>query len=180
MISTSGSRLTRCFGHYANLGHWVGNPHFSMQATLQQQRGTALAIDMSLSSGVRMLSPALGAAVYDGFGHRAVPLLAAALIGSFLIALQLGWFRIPLPSKGANRGLAMATAPNSGEKGEIVHSSGVMAGGGIKPHEMRWASSADSEGGQVTGVIEKDLGIPGTVGTALADGIRRRSIGKEE
>ncbi|EFJ52717.1 hypothetical protein VOLCADRAFT_102700 [Volvox carteri f. nagariensis] len=41
------------------------------KATLPQQRGTALALDMSLSSGVRMLSPALGAAAVDRFGHRA-------------------------------------------------------------------------------------------------------------
>lgn len=106
-----------------------------MQAVLPQQRGTALAIDMSLSSGeprcacchlmplppppaavhsfrrpatrapatlpmcagVRMLSPTLGAAAADRLGHQAVPLLGAGLVGLFLVALQLGLARIPLP-----------------------------------------------------------------------------------
>ncbi|KAG2437841.1 hypothetical protein HXX76_005459 [Chlamydomonas incerta] len=90
---------------YAVAGMLYNNASTSRltKAVLPQQRGTALAIDMSLSSGVRMLSPTLGAAVADRLGYQAVPLLGAGLIGLFLVALQLGLARIPLPKSGRGR-----------------------------------------------------------------------------
>ncbi|KAG2449794.1 hypothetical protein HYH02_005317 [Chlamydomonas schloesseri] len=90
---------------YAVAGMLYSNASTSRltKAVLPQQRGTALAIDMSLSSGVRMLSPTLGAAAADRLGHQAVPLLGAGLIGLFLVALQLGIARIPLPTAGRAR-----------------------------------------------------------------------------
>ncbi|KXZ51909.1 hypothetical protein GPECTOR_11g37 [Gonium pectorale] len=84
------------------------------KAVLPQQRGTALAVDMSFSSGVRMLSPALGSAAFDQLGHRSVPALSAALVGCFLLAVQLGIFAIPVREGRGGAGSEEGTR-NEGE-----------------------------------------------------------------
>ncbi|GIL46407.1 hypothetical protein Vafri_3406 [Volvox africanus] len=117
------------------------------KATFPQQRGTALAVDMSLSSGVRMLSPALGAAAFDGFGHRAVPTLAAALIGSFLLAVQLGVLQIPLKSKGAAAESA-SVGELSREKEGVSDAGGDSTGAGKKEHSgfrTMWGKIQDAD-----------------------------------
>ncbi|GFR42607.1 hypothetical protein Agub_g3538 [Astrephomene gubernaculifera] len=73
------------------------------KAVLPQQRGTALSLDMSLSSGVRMLAPALGAAAADSYGSMAVPALSAVLTGAFLLAMQLRLVEIPVAEVGGKQ-----------------------------------------------------------------------------
>ncbi|KAG2497368.1 hypothetical protein HYH03_004526 [Edaphochlamys debaryana] len=84
------------------------------KAVLPHQRGTALAVDMSLSSGVRMLSPTLGAWALDSWGHRAVPGLAAALIGLFWVALGAGAVTIPGAGMAALWGKVRARGKGAG------------------------------------------------------------------
>ncbi len=74
------------------------------KAALPSQRGTVLAIDMSLFSGVRMLSPTLGSWAMDAYGARAPTACAALFVFLYVGAVLLGWLRIP----GVAAGLAAA------------------------------------------------------------------------
>jgi OCT family organic cation transporter-like MFS transporter 18 len=57
------------------------------------QQGTMLAIDMSLGSGVRMVSPALAAAMLQRAGYSSIGLSAAALAAVTLLVFQSGLCR---------------------------------------------------------------------------------------
>ncbi|GIL94659.1 hypothetical protein Vretimale_889 [Volvox reticuliferus] len=152
------------------------------KATPPQQRGTALAVDMSLSSGVRMLSPALGAAAFDGFGHRAVPMLAAALIGSFLLAVQLGVFRIPLTSKAAADSASVGVP--SGEM-EGLSDAGVAGNGreardkghGGFRSQIRDDDDESRDKGKDDGQKRRSLGLA-SLSPAAVRGVRQRGSGK--
>ena len=60
-----------------------------LQAVDRSQHGTALALDMSLFSGVRMISPALGSWLVGRFGYSAVGATSALLVGLLLLLVQL-------------------------------------------------------------------------------------------
>ncbi|GLI59275.1 hypothetical protein VaNZ11_001124 [Volvox africanus] len=157
------------------------------KATLPQQRGTALAVDMSLSSGVRMLSPALGAAAFDGFGHRAVPTLAAALIGGFLLAVQLGVLQIPLKSKAAAAGSGSVEELSREIEGlSDAGGDGTWAGdkerGGFRTIRSNIQHDADADDwsrdkGKDDGGEKRALGLA-SVGLGAVNGVRQRGSGK--
>ena len=60
------------------------------KAVPSSQLGTILAIDMSLGSGLRMLSPAAATALLARFGFYSIGLGAAALVALTLLVYQLG------------------------------------------------------------------------------------------
>jgi hypothetical protein len=55
--------------------------------------GSVLALDMSLFSGLRLFTPALGAALLGWGGVPALSFAAAALVAVLLLALAAGWLR---------------------------------------------------------------------------------------
>lgn len=114
------------------------------QAALPSQRGTVLAIDMSLFSGVRMLSPTLGSWAMDAYGARAPTACAALFICLYVSAILLGWLRIPgvaagLAAAGGGKGQqgaagAVGVGLEDGVDGGEVEGGGQGAGGGRDGH----------------------------------------------
>jgi hypothetical protein len=73
-----------------------------MQAVPSSQSGAIMAVDMSMFSGVRMLSPAVGAYMAATMGYSSIGVGASLMVG--LLALLLH-FRI-LPSEAPPQGWA--------------------------------------------------------------------------
>jgi hypothetical protein len=60
------------------------------KAVPSSKLGTVLAIDMSLGSGLRMLSPTMATHFLRSYGYSSIGLGAAALLGLTLLVYRLG------------------------------------------------------------------------------------------
>lgn len=69
------------------------------QAVPKSQVGSVLALDMSLGSGLRMLTPAAGMLLLEKGGSQAVGATCASLVLGLLGMLQLGIAAAELPPR---------------------------------------------------------------------------------
>lgn len=90
------------------------------KAVNPSQRGTVLALDMSLFSGVRMISPALGSWAVGRFGYSAVGAISSLLVGLLLLLVQLRVVRM---------GRSLEVAPRAEDEGGVAAGGGSSAGG---------------------------------------------------